>query len=75
VKLSDIVGNAGLSAYAQVALVFFLIAFGLIVWWVFRPAARSRWQEDKMIPLDDGRNGTIPNGTTPNHSRTPARHG
>ncbi|MBX3146838.1 MAG: cbb3-type cytochrome c oxidase subunit 3 [Gemmatimonadales bacterium] len=69
-KLSDIMGNAGLSAYAQVALVFFLIAFVLIVWWVFRPASRSRWEADKRIPLEDGQNGTVPDNTTPNHSKT-----
>ncbi len=52
-KLSDIVGHAGLSIYAQVALVIFLAAFVAIIWWVFRPSARARFRRDAMIPLDD----------------------
>lgn len=53
-KLSDIMGNAGLSIYAEVALVLFLAAFVAIVWWVFRPAARTRWQQDAQLPFEDG---------------------
>jgi cbb3-type cytochrome oxidase subunit 3 len=53
-KLSDIVGNSGLSIYAEVALVLFLAAFVAIVWWVFRPAARRRWQHDAQLPFEDG---------------------
>jgi cbb3-type cytochrome oxidase subunit 3 len=52
-KLSDIVGNAGLSIYAEVALLLFLAAFAGIVWWVFRPSARARWKADARMPLDD----------------------
>lgn len=52
-RLSDIMGNAGLSGYAQVALVLFLLAFLGIVWWVFRPANRHRWESDAQMPLDD----------------------
>lgn len=51
--LSDIMGHAGLSGYAEVALVIFLAAFVGIVWWVFRPAARARWQRAARLPLDD----------------------
>lgn len=54
-KLSDIVGHAGLSAYAEVALVLFLAAFLGVAWWVFRPALRERWRRDAMMPLDDER--------------------
>ncbi len=53
-KLSDIMGNAGLSIYAEVALVLFLAAFVAIIWWVFRPTARTRWQQDAQLPFDDG---------------------
>jgi cbb3-type cytochrome oxidase subunit 3 len=52
-KLSDIMGNAGLSVYAEVALVLFLAAFLGIVWWVFRPAARRRWDAAARLPLDE----------------------
>lgn len=52
-KLSDIMSHAGLSVYAEVALVLFLLAFVGIVWWVFRPSARDRWKQAAQIPLDD----------------------
>ncbi len=52
-KLSDIMGNAGLSFYAEVALLLFLFAFLGIVWWVFRPSARRRWDQAARLPLDD----------------------
>jgi cbb3-type cytochrome oxidase subunit 3 len=55
VKLSDIVGNAGLAIYAEIALVLFVLAFLGVVWWVFRPATQSRWTSDAMMPLDDER--------------------
>lgn len=52
-KLSDIVGNAGLSIYAQIALVIFMAAFVAIIVWVLRPGSRDRFRRDAMIPLDD----------------------
>jgi cbb3-type cytochrome oxidase subunit 3 len=52
-RLSDIMGNAGLSIYAEVALVLFVVAFLAIIWWVFRPANRRRWEADARMPLDD----------------------
>lgn len=54
-KLSDIVGNAGLAVYAEIALVLFVLAFLGVVWWVFRPATQARWRADAMMPLDDER--------------------
>ncbi len=52
-SLTDLMSGAGLSRYAEVALILFLVAFLGIVWWVFRPSARRRWQEDARLPLDD----------------------
>lgn len=52
-SLTDLMSHSGLSVYAEVALVLFLIAFVGIVWWVFRPANRSRWVKDAKMPLDD----------------------
>lgn len=52
-KLSDIMSHAGLSGYAVIALVLFMLAFLAIVWWIFRPANRGRWKRDAQIPLDD----------------------
>jgi cbb3-type cytochrome oxidase subunit 3 len=53
VKLSDIMAHAGLSIYAEVALVLFLAAFLGITWWVFRSANTARWKSAAMMPLDD----------------------
>jgi cbb3-type cytochrome oxidase subunit 3 len=64
VKLSDIVGNAGLAVYAEIALVLFVLAFLGVVWWVFRPATQARWKSDAMMPLDD---------ETPVERRTPPK--
>lgn len=52
-KLSDIIGNAGLSIYAQIALVIFVVVFVAIIVWVFRPGTRERFRRDAMMPLDD----------------------
>lgn len=52
-KMSDVVGNAGLSGYAIVGLLLFLLAFVAIIVWIFRPSARTRWQQDAQMPLDD----------------------
>ena len=52
-KLSDIMSAAGLSIYAQIALVLFLAAFLAITIRTFAPS-RSREMEDaSRIPLDD----------------------
>ena len=45
--------HAGLSGFAEVALVLFLAAFVAIVWSTFRPAARRRMEDDARLPLDD----------------------
>lgn len=52
-KMSDVVGHAGLSGYAIVGLLLFLLAFVAIIVWIFRPSARKRWQQDAQMPLDD----------------------
>ncbi|MES2305536.1 MAG: cbb3-type cytochrome c oxidase subunit 3 [Gemmatimonadota bacterium] len=52
-KLSDIMSHAGLSIYAEVALVLFLAAFCGIIYWVFRPASAATWQRAARLPLDD----------------------
>lgn len=52
-KLSDIMANAGLSIYAEVALVLFMLAFLGIIWWVLRRANTARWNRAAQMPLDD----------------------
>jgi cbb3-type cytochrome oxidase subunit 3 len=52
-RLSDIMGHAGLSTYAEVALVIFLIAFLLIAVGVFAPSRKREFDEASRMPLDD----------------------
>lgn len=62
-RLSDIMSNAGLSTYAEIALVIFLIAFLLITLSVFAPSRKQEFDEASRMPLDD----THPQ--TPRHGR------
>lgn len=52
--------HAGLTVYAEVGMVLFLVAFLGIVWWVFRPENRKRWNHDARLPLDDDEVQTTP---------------
>ena len=52
-RLSDIMGHAGLSTYAEVALVIFLIAFLLIAVGVFAPSRKREFDAASRMPLDD----------------------
>ena len=52
-KLSDIMSAAGLSRYAEVALVLFMLAFVLVLWRVFKPSAKAKYDRAARMPLDD----------------------
>jgi cbb3-type cytochrome oxidase subunit 3 len=52
-KLSDIMGNAGLSIYAQIALVMFLAVFIAITIRTWAPSRRRELHEASMLPLND----------------------
>ena len=52
-KLSDIMGNAGLSLYAQIALVIFLGVFIAITVRTWAPSRRRELDEAALIPLND----------------------
>lgn len=52
-KLSDIMGHAGLSMYAQVALVLFLAVFVAVIIRTWAPSRRREMQDAAMIPLND----------------------
>ena len=52
-KLSDIMGNAGLSMYAQVALVLFLGVFIAITIRTWAPSRRRELDDAAMIPFND----------------------
>ena len=52
-KLSDIMGNAGLSFYAQVALVIFFGVFIAVTLYTWKPSRRAELDDAAMIPLND----------------------
>ena len=56
-KLSDVMSNAGLAGYAEVALVLFVLAFLGIVLAVFRPSQKARMDAASRLPLDDDPTG------------------
>ena len=52
-RLSDIMGNAGLAGYAEIALILFMVAFVAIVWRIFRPGRQQEMNAAARMPLDD----------------------
>jgi cbb3-type cytochrome oxidase subunit 3 len=53
-KLSDIMSNAGLSNYAEVALLIFLAVFIVVAIRTFAPSRREEMRRAALMPLDDG---------------------
>ena len=54
-SLSDVVSGAGLSVYAEIALVIFLIAFLGIVLSLFAPGKRRTYEHLRRLPIDGDR--------------------
>ena len=52
-RLSDVVAASGLSGYAVVALVLFLIAFILILIPILTPRRDAFYERAGRLPLDD----------------------
>jgi hypothetical protein len=52
-KLSDVVSHAGLSGYAEVALLLFLFAFLLVVITLVMPRRARMWEHARHLPLED----------------------
>lgn len=52
-KLSDIMGDSGLTLYAEIALILFLVVFVAIVIRVLA-ARRSEMDRNARLPLEDG---------------------
>jgi cbb3-type cytochrome oxidase subunit 3 len=61
VSLSEIMSNAGLSRYAEWALLLFVFAFLLVLERVLRPSQRDEYEAQGRLPLEDE--------ATPRHSR------
>ena len=57
-SLSDIMGNAGLAFYAEVALVLFLLVFIVVVVRLLLPSRRHELDETSRLPLDDDQSTT-----------------
>ncbi len=52
-SLTELMSNAGLSRYAEVALLLFFFAFVIIVWRVFSPSRKQLLERQARLPLDD----------------------
>jgi len=52
-RLSDIMANAGLAGYAEIALILFMVAFVAIVVRIFWPGRRHEMNAAARMPLDD----------------------
>lgn len=52
-KLSDIMGYADLSIYAEVAMVIFLLVFVTIAVRLWLPSKQDALREASMLPLND----------------------
>jgi cbb3-type cytochrome oxidase subunit 3 len=52
-RLSDIVSHSGLSFYAEVALVLFLLVFLGVVISVMRPGSKPQMDAASRIPFND----------------------
>lgn len=61
VRLADIVGASGLSGYAVVALLLFVLAFLLVVAALLAPRSRADFDRAALIPFDDG---TVPSSAS-----------
>jgi cbb3-type cytochrome oxidase subunit 3 len=57
VKLADVMGASGLSIYAIVALLLFVIAFLAIVARTYAPGSTARYDADARIPFSDDEPG------------------
>jgi cbb3-type cytochrome oxidase subunit 3 len=52
-RLSDIMANAGLSGYAEIALILFLLAFVAIVIRIFWPGRDREMDTASRLPFDE----------------------
>ncbi len=52
-RLSDIMGAANLSVYAEIAMILFIVAFIAIVIRIFSPGRQQMYDAASRMPLDD----------------------
>ncbi len=51
-KLSDVVSQAGLAGYAEIALILFLLVFVVVMVRTWRPSRRDELEAQRMLPLE-----------------------
>jgi cbb3-type cytochrome oxidase subunit 3 len=52
-KLSDIMGAAGLTSWAEIGLIISFVTFAAIVAYVFIVRSKDSYEEDRNLPFDD----------------------
>lgn len=65
-RLTDIMSNAGLAGYAEIALILFVAAFAVVAVLTFLPSRQREMDEASRLPLEDG---STPNSTTQGATR------
>jgi len=53
VKLSDIMGAAGLTSWAEIGLIISFVTFAAIVVYVFIVRSKDSYEQDRNLPFDD----------------------
>jgi cbb3-type cytochrome oxidase subunit 3 len=61
--LTDLMSGAGLSGFAEAALLLFILAFAAIVFRIFAPGRRQEMDRAAQLPLDDGQASTPRSGS------------
>jgi cbb3-type cytochrome oxidase subunit 3 len=51
-KLSDIMSHAGLSIYAEIAMILFIIVFVAVLVRLWRPSKRAELESQRLLPFD-----------------------
>ena len=64
-KLSDVMSAMNLTAYAEVALILFLLAFAMVAISLVRHGERDTWERARQLPLalDDEQTATRKDAT------------
>jgi cbb3-type cytochrome oxidase subunit 3 len=52
-RLSEIMSNAGLAGYAEVALIIFFVVFVAVAFRVLAPSRKAGYDKAARMPLDD----------------------
>ena len=52
-SLTDVVSGAGLSGYAEIALILFVLAFVGVVISLFLPSRQKTYERMRQLPMDE----------------------